>query len=68
MPKKRQWLIDLREGRDLTRTQAAFFCDMNATYLEKIENGKRRPSPEVAQKIAGFYGFDWTRFYPPISA
>lgn len=65
---KRQWLINLREERNLTRTQAAFYCDINATYLEKIENGKRRPSPEVAQKLASFFKFDWTKFYPPVSA
>jgi DNA-binding XRE family transcriptional regulator len=28
-----------------------------------IENGKRRPSPGVAQKIAKCLGFDWTLFF-----
>lgn len=65
---KRLWLIEMRRQRNLSQTQAAFYIDINATYLDKIENGHRRPSPEVAQKIAHFYGFDWTRFFPPVSA
>ena len=28
-----------------------------------IENGKRRPSPEVAQKIAKVLKFKWTLFF-----
>ena len=28
-----------------------------------IENGRRRPSPEVAQRIAKVLGFDWTLFF-----
>ena len=28
-----------------------------------IENGKRRPSVEVAKRIAGVLGFEWTRFF-----
>ena len=28
-----------------------------------IESGKRRPSPELAQKIAKVLKFDWTKFY-----
>ena len=32
-------------------------------HYTNIENGKRRPSPEVAKLIAKELGFDWTRFY-----
>jgi len=32
-------------------------------YYDFVENGQRRPSPEVAKKIAEALGFDWTRFY-----
>ena len=28
-----------------------------------IELGERRPSVEVAKKIASVMGFNWTRFY-----
>lgn len=31
--------------------------------ISKIELGERRPSVEVAKKIAAVLGFDWTRFY-----
>ena len=33
-----------------------------ASY-SNIENGKRRPSVEMAKKIAGVLGFEWARFF-----
>ena len=68
MGDKRQWLIDLREKANLTRMQTGYHCDVHVTYIAKIEDGERRPSPEVAQKLGKLLGFDWTRFYPSISA
>jgi transcriptional regulator with XRE-family HTH domain len=68
METRRRWLIDLREKANYTRMEAAYHCGVHVTYIAKIEDGERRPSPEVAQKLGKLLGFDWTRFYPPVSA
>lgn len=38
-------------------------CKITQQYYNFIENGRRRPSPEVAQRIAKVLGFDWTLFF-----
>ena len=60
---KRLWLIEARKNKNISRFDLAKSTGVNHTYIEKIENGKRRPSPEVAQKIAVVLGFDWTLFF-----
>lgn len=61
--KKRQWLIDLREKKDLTQEQMAVLCETTQMNISHIENGVRRPSPELAQRIAKILKFKWTKFY-----
>ncbi len=60
----RDWLKRIRENQEITQRQLSLELDISESYYSLIENGERRPSPEVAQKIAAFLGgFEWTRFY-----
>ena len=57
------WLKDIRIANGDTQEEAAAKSGINRSFYSMIEIGIRRPSPEVAKKIAGAMGFDWTRFY-----
>ena len=57
----RKWLIELRKG--YTQTQIAEAVGITQQMYSAIELGERRPSVEVAKKIAAVMGFNWTRFY-----
>ena len=57
----RKWLIDLRKG--YSQTQIAEAVGISQQMYSAIELGERRPSVEVAKKIADVFGFDWTRFF-----
>jgi putative transcriptional regulator len=56
-------LVEIRKDRKLTQQQVAEKASMNRAYYTMIENGIRRPSPEVAKRIGAALEFDWTRFY-----
>ena len=57
----RKWLIDIRNGR--TQAQIAKAAGITQQMYCFIELGVRRPSVEVAKKIAAVLEFPWTRFY-----
>jgi len=57
----RKWLIDIRNGR--TQAQIAEAVGISQQMYSFIELGERRPSVEVAKKIASVMGFNWTRFF-----
>ncbi len=57
----RKWLLDLRKGR--TQAEIAKAAGITQQMYSAIEISKRRPSVEVAKKIAAVLGFNWTRFY-----
>ncbi len=59
----RDWLRNKRLEKQLTQAQLAEIVGADATMISKIEVGDRRPSVELAKKIAEALGFDWTRFY-----
>lgn len=59
----RDWLRNKRLEKQLTQAQLAKIVGADATMISKIEVGDRRPSVELAKKIAEALGFDWTRFY-----
>ena len=59
----RNWLKKLREDKKLSQVQVADRTNIKQNYYSNIENDERRPSPEVAQRIANVLDFDWTRFY-----
>ncbi len=62
--KKRNWLIEIRKAKGLGLTEMARKLEVTVTYYNYIEQGKRRPSPQLAQKISEILGLDWTMFYP----
>jgi len=59
----RTWLKEMRAKKGLTQQEVANAANVDVTMICKIEQGERRPSVEVAQKIAAVLGFNWTRFY-----
>ena len=59
----RTWLKDIRAKKELTQQEVANAANVDVTMISKIEQGERRPSVEVAKKIASVLGFNWTRFY-----
>lgn len=59
----RTWLKDIRVKKELTQQEVANAANVDVTMICKIEQGERRPSVEVAKKIASVLEFPWTRFY-----
>ena len=60
---KREWFVNLRNKKKLTQEKLAKLCETTQITISHIENGDRRPSPELAQKLAKILKFKWTRFY-----
>ena len=60
---KREWLIKLRNKLGLTQEELSKTCDTTQMTISKIENGERRPKPELAKKLGKVLNFDWTKFY-----
>ena len=60
---KRDWLINIRRKSGLTQVEISKLIDVTYQMYGYIENGKRRPSPDLAQKIGKVLNFDWTKFY-----
>ena len=56
-------LKKLRIKKNMTMKQVGIEAGIAESTYSLIESGKRRPSPEVAQKLGEFLGFDWTEFY-----
>ena len=59
----RIWLKDIRAQQNMTQQEVANAANVDVTMISKIELGERRPSVEVAKKIAAVLGFKWTRFF-----
>lgn len=60
---KREWLIELRKSKQLTQEDVADSCDVVGYTISCIETGKRRPSVELAMKLAKLLNFRWEKFY-----
>lgn len=60
---KREWLIEHRKKKELSQSEVAKLCDVTQQMYGAIENGKKRPSPDLAQKIGKVLNIDWTKFY-----
>lgn len=56
-------LVKKRRSKNLTQAQVAEQSGVSRAHYTHIENGVRRPSPDVAQKIAKLLDFDWTIFF-----
>lgn len=57
------WLKETRIACAMTGEEVGAAADITQQHYNFIENGKRRPSVEVAKRIAEVLGFEWTRFY-----
>jgi len=57
------WLVQARTKKGLTQQQIAHKVHVSRTHYTNIEKGHRRPSLEVAQKIAEELDVDWRLFY-----
>lgn len=64
----RKWLFDIRLRKKLTQESIAKEVKITRTYYTQIENGDRRPSVEVAKRIAVCLDFDWTIFFDDIQS
>ncbi|MBQ9688598.1 helix-turn-helix transcriptional regulator [bacterium] len=49
-------VLYLRNERKLSQEKFAFLCDIDRTYVGRIENLNRVPSIEIAYKIANGLG------------
>lgn len=54
----RGWLKELREEKGISQKDVAKKIGFTRQYYNMIENGERRPSAEVAQKIAEILDFE----------
>lgn len=61
--KMRKWLVQIRRDKKFTQEKIANEVHIARAYYSQIENGDRRPSVDVAKKIASYLQFNWTNFY-----
>lgn len=54
---RKNWLAACREHKNMSQKEIAKQANIAYCYYNFIENGQRRPSPEVAKRIAGVLGF-----------
>lgn len=57
------WLKTVRLEANLTQDDVAKNAGIARGAYANIENDERRPSVEVAKRIAAVLGFEWTRFF-----
>lgn len=58
-----EYLVQARAEKRLTQQQIADKVHISRTHYTNIEKGRRRPSPDLAQKIAEELDVDWKLFY-----
>ena len=56
-------LEGLRKASGMRQAEIAEEIGITRAAYANIENRKRRPSVDVAKRIAAVLGFPWTRFY-----
>jgi transcriptional regulator with XRE-family HTH domain len=44
-------IFQIRKKKKLTQEQLALFCDIDRSYLSKIEKGRTNPSVKILNKI-----------------
>ena len=64
MSNKRDWLIQIRNIKEVSIADMVEKLGITQQMYNYIENNKRNPSVKLAQKIANVLDFDWTLFYP----
>ena len=58
-----EWLKSVRTEKGLSGESVAQIAQISRSAYCNIENGKRRPSVDVAKRIAGALDFEWTLFF-----
>ncbi|WP_274363741.1 helix-turn-helix transcriptional regulator [Paenibacillus thermotolerans] len=66
MTTEQNWLINLRNTKDLTQEQVADLAEIKRPYYSMIESGKRLPSVKVAKRLGEILEFNWTIFFAKI--
>ena len=61
-------LKEIRTAKKLTMQEVSAGVEITESYYSLIENNKRRPSVDVAKRLARYFGFDWTLFFDGESA
>lgn len=61
--KNRTWLKAKRLDKKMTHDDVAKASGIERAYYTMIEQGKRRPSVNVAKSIAKVLDFDWVLFF-----
>ena len=57
---ERTWLVSVRKNKNLSQYKVAKESNISRQYYGLIEGGDRRPSPEIAKKIAAILGIvEW---------
>lgn len=56
-------LKKIRENKKMTQQEVADKSEIERSYYTMIENGNRKPSVEVAKRIAKTMNFNWTIFF-----
>lgn len=59
----RNWLKYKRIEKNLTQKEIAIKTGVSQQSIQLYENGKRRPSPDIAIKLGKVLDFDWTWFF-----
>lgn len=62
----RTWLKEIREEKGINQAKLATKIGSSRAGYTNIENGKRKPSVELAKKIGCALGFEWTRFFEEV--
>ena len=57
------WLKELRKEKGYLQKDVYKNLNIPQATYSAIERGYRRPSVDMAKKIADFIGTDWTRFF-----
>jgi len=57
---------ELRLKKNLSQEQLAHMCDLDRTYINSIENGKRNVSLKNIEKILKALDISWCNFFQKI--
>lgn len=60
---QRSWLVNIRMKAGLTQQEVADIVGISRAFYAQIESGSRKPSTDVAKKVAETLKFDWTYFF-----
>ncbi len=58
-----EWVKKIRIEKGFAQQDVANAAGVARGAYANIENGSRRPSVDMAKKIAAVLGFDWTKFF-----